>query len=103
RRDHNSSLKKRPAKHKGLLAHAEHLKKRRRDSQRCAGRVRQKRRYRDAKRFEDQCRQPRPARRVGPRYGNLLPGHQPVSSNRVGHAYAKSVEGAATGQVINVE
>jgi hypothetical protein len=38
-----------------------------------------------------------------PRYGSLLPGHQPVSSNRVGLAYAKSVEGAATGQVINVE
>lgn len=38
-----------------------------------------------------------------PRYGSLFPGHQPVSSNRVGQAYAKSVEGALTGQVIIVE
>ena len=38
-----------------------------------------------------------------PRYGAWFPGHDPVSSERVGRAYAKSVEGAITGQVIIVE
>lgn len=38
-----------------------------------------------------------------PRYGAWFPGHDPVSSLRVGRAYAKSVEGAITGQVIIVE
>ena len=38
-----------------------------------------------------------------PRYGSWFPGHEPVSSERVGRAYAKSVEGALTGQVIIVE
>ncbi len=37
------------------------------------------------------------------RYGSWFPGHVPVSSNRVGLAYAKSVEGAITGKVIIVE
>lgn len=37
-----------------------------------------------------------------PRYGAWFPGHEPVSSKRVGLAYAKSVEGAITGQVILV-
>ncbi|MEM7428973.1 MAG: short chain dehydrogenase [Pseudomonadota bacterium] len=37
-----------------------------------------------------------------PRYGNWFPGHEPVASERVGRAYAKSVEGALTGQVIIV-
>ena len=37
------------------------------------------------------------------RYGSFFPGHEPVSSDRVGLAYAKSVEGALTGQVIIVE
>lgn len=37
------------------------------------------------------------------RYGQFFPGHEPVSAERVGLAYAKSVEGAATGQVIIVE
>jgi NAD(P)-dependent dehydrogenase (short-subunit alcohol dehydrogenase family) len=37
-----------------------------------------------------------------PRYGEWFPGHEPVSSKRVGLAYAKSVEGAITGQVITV-
>jgi len=37
------------------------------------------------------------------RYGEWFPGHEPVSSKRVGLAYAKSVEGAITGQVIIVE
>ena len=36
------------------------------------------------------------------RYGNWFPGHEPVSSDRVGRAYAKSVEGAITGKVIIV-
>ncbi len=35
-----------------------------------------------------------------PRYGSWFPGHDPVASDRVGRAYAKSVEGAITGQVI---
>ena len=38
-----------------------------------------------------------------PRYGQWFPGHDPVSSQRVGRAYAKSVEGAINGQVIIVE
>ena len=37
------------------------------------------------------------------RYGNFFPGHERVSSERVGRAFAKSVEGAITGQVIIVE
>jgi NAD(P)-dependent dehydrogenase (short-subunit alcohol dehydrogenase family) len=36
-------------------------------------------------------------------YDGFFPGHQPVSSTRVGLAYAKSVEGALTGQVITVD
>lgn len=35
-----------------------------------------------------------------PRYGGWFVGHEPVSSKRVGLAYAKSVEGAITGKVI---
>lgn len=38
-----------------------------------------------------------------PRYGKFFHGHEPVASQRVGLAYAKSVEGAVTGQVIIVE
>ncbi|MEO0922168.1 MAG: short chain dehydrogenase [Pseudomonadota bacterium] len=38
-----------------------------------------------------------------PRYGALFAGHNPVSSKRVARAYAKSVEGARTGQVIIVD
>lgn len=37
------------------------------------------------------------------RYGSFFPGHERVSSERVGRAHAKSVEGAITGQVIIVE
>lgn len=37
------------------------------------------------------------------RYGDFFPGHERVPSDRVGRAYAKSVEGAITGQVIIVE
>lgn len=37
------------------------------------------------------------------KYDGYFPGHVPVSSRRVGLAYAKSVEGAITGQVIVVE
>ena len=37
-----------------------------------------------------------------PRYGALFPGHKPVSSEDVGHAYVKCVEGALTGQVVIV-
>ncbi len=37
------------------------------------------------------------------RYGNAFPGHERVPSDRVGRAFAKSVEGAITGQVIVVE
>ncbi|MEO0677817.1 MAG: short chain dehydrogenase [Pseudomonadota bacterium] len=37
-----------------------------------------------------------------PRYGAWFPGHRPVTSHDVGLAYAKSVEGALTGQVICV-
>ena len=36
------------------------------------------------------------------KYDGFFPGHEPVSSARVGLAYAKSVEGAVTGQVIIV-
>lgn len=36
------------------------------------------------------------------RYGSWFPGHDPVPSDRVGRAYAKSVEGAVTGKVIIV-
>ncbi|MFO1090401.1 MAG: short chain dehydrogenase [Hyphomicrobiales bacterium] len=36
------------------------------------------------------------------KYEGFFPGHEPVSSARVGLAYAKSVEGAITGQVIIV-
>ncbi len=38
-----------------------------------------------------------------PRYGEWFHGHKPVSSHEVGLAYAKSVEGALTGQVIIVD
>lgn len=38
-----------------------------------------------------------------PRYGEWFPGHDPVSSKRVGLAYAKCVEGAITGQVVIVD
>ncbi|TQV83831.1 short chain dehydrogenase [Denitrobaculum tricleocarpae] len=37
------------------------------------------------------------------RYGSFFPGHERVPSARVGRAYAKSVEGVVTGQVIIVE
>jgi NAD(P)-dependent dehydrogenase (short-subunit alcohol dehydrogenase family) len=37
------------------------------------------------------------------KYEGFFPGHEPVSSERVGLAYAKSVEGAITGKVIIVE
>ena len=37
------------------------------------------------------------------KYEGFFPGHEPVSSERVGLAYSKSVEGAITGQVIIVE
>lgn len=36
------------------------------------------------------------------KYEGVFPGHEPVSSARVGLAYAKSVEGALTGQVFCV-
>ncbi len=36
------------------------------------------------------------------KYDGFFPGHEPVSSTRVGLAYAKSVDGAITGQVIIV-
>lgn len=36
-------------------------------------------------------------------YDGFFPGHEPVSSARVGLAYAKAVEGALTGQVIIIE
>lgn len=36
-------------------------------------------------------------------YGSMFPGHETVSSKRVGLAYVKSVEGHNTGQVIIVE
>jgi len=37
------------------------------------------------------------------RYGEFFPGHERVSSKRVGLAYAKSVEGWGTGKVIIIE
>ncbi len=37
------------------------------------------------------------------KFGSFFPGYEIVSSERVGRAYAKSVEGAATGQVIIVD
>jgi NAD(P)-dependent dehydrogenase (short-subunit alcohol dehydrogenase family) len=37
------------------------------------------------------------------RYGSWFPGHVPVPAERVGLAYAKSVEGALTGKVFIVE
>lgn len=36
------------------------------------------------------------------KYDGFFPGHEPVSSARVGLGYAKSVEGGLTGQVISV-
>ena len=36
------------------------------------------------------------------KYDGFFPGHEPVSAARVGLAYAKSVDGALTGQVICV-
>lgn len=36
------------------------------------------------------------------RFGDFFPGHERVPSDRVGRAYAKSVEGAITGEVIIV-
>jgi len=36
------------------------------------------------------------------KYDGFFPGHEPVSSARVGLAYVKSVEGAITGQVIAI-
>jgi len=36
------------------------------------------------------------------RYDGFFPGHEPVSSDRVGLAFCKSVEGVVTGQVITV-
>lgn len=35
--------------------------------------------------------------------GHMFPGHEPVSSHRVGLGFAKSVEGALTGEVITVD
>jgi NAD(P)-dependent dehydrogenase (short-subunit alcohol dehydrogenase family) len=37
------------------------------------------------------------------RYDGYFPGHIPVSNQRVGYAYAKSVEGAINGQIIRCE
>jgi len=37
------------------------------------------------------------------KYGAWFPGHDPVSSRRVGLAYARCVEGAGTGQVVPVD
>jgi hypothetical protein len=37
------------------------------------------------------------------KYEGFFPGHRPVSSARVGIAYAKSVEGGLTGKVITVD
>lgn len=37
------------------------------------------------------------------RYGSYFPGHERVAAKRVGLAYAKSIEGPGTGQVIIVE
>jgi hypothetical protein len=38
-----------------------------------------------------------------PKYGQYFSGHETVSSQKVGRAYAKSVEGALTGEVFIVE
>ncbi len=37
------------------------------------------------------------------KYDGYFPGHDPVSNRRVGLAYARSVEGAVTGQIIRAE
>jgi NAD(P)-dependent dehydrogenase (short-subunit alcohol dehydrogenase family) len=37
------------------------------------------------------------------RYDGYFPGHDPVSSRRIGLAFAKSIEGAVNGQVITVD
>jgi len=37
------------------------------------------------------------------KFGSFFPGHEPVSSHRVGLAYARSVEGVVTGKVILVD
>ncbi len=37
------------------------------------------------------------------RYDGFFPGHEPVSSERVGLAFCKSIEGAITGQVIVID
>jgi NAD(P)-dependent dehydrogenase (short-subunit alcohol dehydrogenase family) len=37
------------------------------------------------------------------KYDGYFPGHIPVSSERVGYAFAKSVEGAINGQIITVD
>ena len=37
------------------------------------------------------------------RYQGKFPGHEPVSSRRVGLAYTKSIEGVLTGQTIRVD
>jgi hypothetical protein len=37
------------------------------------------------------------------KYDGYFPGHDAVSSRRVGLAFAKSIEGAITGQVIKVD
>lgn len=37
------------------------------------------------------------------KYDGYFPGHMPVSSERVGFAFAKSVEGAINGQIITVD
>jgi NAD(P)-dependent dehydrogenase (short-subunit alcohol dehydrogenase family) len=37
------------------------------------------------------------------KYDGYFPGHQPVSNERIGFAFAKSVEGAANGQIICVD
>jgi NAD(P)-dependent dehydrogenase (short-subunit alcohol dehydrogenase family) len=37
------------------------------------------------------------------KYDGYFPGHSPVSNQRVGFAFAKSVEGAVTGQIICVD
>ncbi|MBN9668792.1 short chain dehydrogenase [Roseibium aggregatum] len=37
------------------------------------------------------------------RYGAIFPGHDPVSSRRVGLAYAKCIEGGLTGQMVPVD
>jgi hypothetical protein len=37
------------------------------------------------------------------KYDGYFPGHDPVSNQRVGLAFAKSVEGAINGQIICVD